>query len=55
MNDKIADMKEHAINNEQYSRKSSVRLLEIPEVEGQDSKSQAIIFYTNFIRSRQYL
>ena len=36
--DKMAELNEHAINNEQYSKKSCASLFGIPEVEGRIAK-----------------
>ena len=51
MKDKMAELHEHAKNNEQHSRKSSLRVFGIPEVEGEDSQSQVIDFFNNVLKA----
>ena len=50
LKEKMAEFKEHSIYNEQYSRKSSVRLFGIPEKEDENTESQAITFFKDVLK-----
>ena len=45
LKDKMAEINKHTLSNEQYSRKSSVRLFGKPEEEGEGIERKAVKFF----------
>ena len=46
----MAEINEHAINNEQYSRKSSIRYFGIPASEGEQTESKGVNFFRSVLK-----
>ena len=50
LKDKMTEINKHTLSNEQYSRKSSVRLFGKPEEEGEGTERKAVKFFKNVLK-----
>ncbi|KAJ7323714.1 hypothetical protein OS493_031130 [Desmophyllum pertusum] len=51
LKDKMAEIKEHAIYNEQYSRKSTVRIFGITETDEENVEDKLVQFFNNVLHT----